>query len=73
MRTMGTAIGYFIRLPVADMRHADTWSEEVAKAKQSQVVDEATMAASNSNIPDKEKATTRAGAKKIKSPMEGKG
>jgi hypothetical protein len=62
--SMNQAVGWVIRWPATDMRLLETPVEEAAGAVG------AALDANDSNAPPQGRATTRAGAKKLKSPMK---
>jgi hypothetical protein len=59
--SMNQAVGWFIRWPATDMRLLETPVEEAAGAA---------LDSNDTNAPPQGRATTRAGAKKLKSPMK---
>ena len=62
--SMNQAVGWFIRWPATDMRLLEIPVEEAAGAVG------AALDSNDSNAPPQGRATTRAGAKKLKSPMK---
>jgi hypothetical protein len=62
--SMNQAVGWFIRWPATDIRLLDTPVEEAAGAVG------AALDSNDTNGPSQGRTTTRAGAKKLKSPMK---
>ena len=62
--SMNQALGWIIRWPATDMRLLETPVEEAAGAVG------AALDSNDNNVPPQGRATTRAGAKKLKTPMK---
>ena len=62
--SMNQAVGWFVRWPATDIRLLDAPVEEAARTV------EVAPDSNTTNAPSQGRATTRAGAKKLKSPMK---